>query len=65
MYCLVIEYTGVMPMEMFVSCVVDLSALVGTLLVVIPVCSVPGSFFFLSTRPWGLESFHPGSSHAP
>jgi len=47
-----------MPMEIFVSCVGDLTTVGGSVVVVTPVHSPPGSFtFFLSARPWGLESF--------
>jgi hypothetical protein len=52
----------VMPMEIFVSFVGDLATLGVLLVAVTPVSSPPGSFFlFLSARPWGLESFYPGS----
>ena len=47
-----------MPMEIFVSCVGDLATAGGLVVVVTPVHSPPGSSsFFLSARPWGLESF--------
>ena len=49
----------VMPMEIFVSCVGDLATLGGPVLVVTPVCSPPGSFSFLSARPWGIRKFLP------
>ena len=42
----------------------DLATLGGLVLVVTPVCSPPASFSVLSARPWGLESFYPGSSLA-
>jgi len=51
-----------MPLEIFVSSVGDLATLGGPVVVVTPVCSPPGSFSFLSARPWGLEIFYPGSS---
>ena len=47
-----------MPMEIFGSCVGDLATAGGLVVVVTPVRSPPGcSSFFLSARPWGLESF--------
>ena len=46
-----------MPMEIFVSCVGDLATAGGLVVVVIPDRSPPSSSFFLSARPWGLESF--------
>jgi hypothetical protein len=59
-------FNAVMPMEIFVSCVGDLATVGGSVVVLTPVRSPPGSFslslslsFF--ARPWGLESFYPGS----
>ena len=51
-----------MPMEIFVSCVGDLATVGGSVVVVTPVRSPPGSldFVLFSARPWGLESFYPG-----
>ena len=50
-----------MPMEIFVSCVGDLATARRLVVVVTLVRSPPGCsifiFFFLSARPWGLESF--------
>jgi len=56
-----------MPMEIFVSFVGDLATVGGSVVVVTPVFSPPGSISLsrslslFSARPWGLESFDPGS----
>jgi len=53
-----------MPMEIFVSCVGDLATVGGSVVVVTWSVLPPGYLFFWGggvVRPWGLESFHPGS----
>ena len=56
-----VHKTTVMPMEIFVSCVGDLSTVGGPVVVVTRSVLPLATSIFLSARPWGLESFHPGS----